>query len=135
GYHAAPGPHVEPHERGLEPVRARRHPDPVPRPDVVGYRLLERRDLRAHDELLGLEDAVDGLTHLIPDRRVLRLEIEQRYLHRAVSSSVSGWTRSPSLEYPHWQSGQTPRLPAAFSRPPHSHIHPAIRAGAPSIRA
>ena len=110
---SSPGTHVERHERGEERVRAGRHPDAVPRPHVVGHLLLEGRHLRADDEVLALEDPVDGLADLVLDRRVLRLEIEQRHLHRVVPPSASGWTRSPSIEYPHWQSGRRPggRLP------------------------
>ena len=129
------GADLERHERGEERVGARRHPDPVPRADVVRHGLLEDRYLRAHDELLGLEHAVDGLADLVLDRRVLGLEIEQRDLHRVGLLSANGSTRSPSIVYWRWQSGQAPRPRCTFSRTPHSHIQPAIRAGAPSTRA
>src|SRR4029453_14508684 len=123
------------HERGQERIGAGRHPDPVSRSDVVRHRSFESRHLRAHDELLALQHPVDGLAELVLDRRVLRLEIEQRHLHSTLPVSPRGCTWSPSIEYRRRQSGQTPSPSTIVSRTPHSHIHPAIRAGAPSTRA
>jgi hypothetical protein len=44
--------------------------------------------LGSQDELLALQNVVDGLLYLLPDRRVLGLEIEKRDAHPGRSHRV-----------------------------------------------
>ena len=42
---------------------------------------LERRHFGAEDEVLRITDTIDGCADLIADRRVLRLQVQERDFH------------------------------------------------------
>ena len=140
---------VQRHERDEQGVRAGRHADRVAAPAVCGDGLLERLHLRAQDELLRLQHAVDGLAELVAQRRVLRLEVQQRHLetsshgprHRP-SSSPSGASRhrrtvGETCRYRQPLSGHTitPSATGAPRRRPWRLIQPFRLAGTPSTSA
>ena len=81
---SSPGADAERHHRDEQRVGSRRDADGVGDAERIGQLALERLDLGPLDEPLAVADASDRRQHLVADRPVLRLEIEQR--HR-------GWSR------------------------------------------
>ena len=65
--------------------------------DVGGELLLERADLLTEHELTGLEHVADGGEHLVLDRLVLNLEIDERnytaHLRASSSTTRPRWAR------------------------------------------
>ena len=82
--HLIAGLDVEHHQREQHGVGARRQRDGMAHAEHRGELVLERVDLRAHDEPLAVRDARHRLENLVADRPVLGLEVEQRDLHRAL---------------------------------------------------
>ncbi len=79
GDHLIPRLHVESRERQNERVRPGRTPDRVPRVTIAGNLTFKLRDFVAQHEALRLEDLLNRLTHLAPDRVILLNQIDQRY--------------------------------------------------------
>ena len=65
------------HQRDQQSIRARRDPDAVGALAVGGDFPLQGFDFRAEDEDLRLEHPVDRGAHLVADRAVLGLQVEQ----------------------------------------------------------
>ena len=81
--HLVAGPDLERVERDHERVGAVRDPDRVLDAEVRGGLLLEGLDLRAEDEPPRVEDVGDSLLQLLQQRRVLRLDVNERDLRHA----------------------------------------------------
>ena len=78
--HLVAGPDPERVERDHERVRAVRDADRVLDSEVRGGLFLEGLDVRAEDEPARVENVGDSLLQLVQQRRVLRLDVNQRDL-------------------------------------------------------
>ena len=81
--HLVPRPDPERVEDEDERVGAVRDADRPPHAEVVGRFLLERVEVGAADELASLEDLVELRAERVHERRVLRLDVNQRDRHFA----------------------------------------------------
>ena len=91
---------VERHQRQQQRVGARRHGDRVADAEQRRELLLERVDLGAHDEALAVGHAGHRGENLVADRPMLRLEIEQRNLHRQHSTPTAIGFGCPAITLP-----------------------------------
>ena len=77
------------HEAGKKSIAARRNPDCIRAARVCGDGLLTLVHFRSQDKVLGFEHFRDGGVNFGLDGRVLRLKIEQRYIHDLPPPSVA----------------------------------------------
>ncbi len=74
----------ERHQRDENRVRAGAHAEGVLRPGELRQRALEPVDFRPEDKVTRAQHAQEGLVQFRLQRAVLRLEIEQIHVHRAI---------------------------------------------------
>ncbi len=85
---SCPGPNVERHQRQQQGVGTGGDADAKCALAVGSDVLLKLRDLSPENESLAGADLFDGRQRLGLERGVLRLQVQQRYLHRGVGLAV-----------------------------------------------
>ena len=73
---------IQRHQRDEQRIGAGRHGDRVIDFEQFAELHLKGVDFGPHDEPLAVADARNRREHLVADRRVLGLQVEQRHLHR-----------------------------------------------------
>ena len=80
-HHFVAGRDPEGHQRQQDRVGSGRYRNGVVDPEQGGQLVLERVDLRPHDEPLAVAHARDRRQRVLAQRSILRLKVEERYFH------------------------------------------------------